>query len=264
MRRDSEVCTPVQARRSHINDTVHHVTSQSALTQLVGKARLATYLKAANGDINRAADLYLWASQLSGALHSQISFVEIAVRNAMDAQLAVWNQSRGFGLDWTAQSGTADPLYSLLRKQLDDARSRALQEASDRGAHHPRHGTGATHDDVVAQLMFGSWVRLVRPISSTESPGRQQTLWADAINKAFPNAPSDEPTRNAIGHQLETLRRLRNRVAHHDNLLEVEVRHRLNGTLALLAKMDKGYPDLALARSTLRRLIRDDPRRHWQ
>lgn len=53
------------------------------------------------------------------------------------------------------------------------------------------------------------------------------------------------------------------RVAHHDNLLQVDVRHRFNGMLSLLAKLDPTFPALAAARSSLRQLTKDDPRRDW-
>ncbi|MFJ1511848.1 hypothetical protein [Cellulosimicrobium funkei] len=83
------------------------------------------------------------------------------------------------------------------------------------------------------------------------------------LHRAFPHADPSQAGRKAIGNQLETLRRLRNRVAHHDNLLDVEVRHRLNGILSLLSKIDPTFPSLAAARSPLRRIIREDPRRTW-
>ena len=236
----------------------------SALERLVSPARLATYLCAADGDLGRASDLYLWAGQLAGALHGQIAFVEIAVRNALDLQLTEWNARKGSTPDWSTAGATVEPLYALLRRQLADARSRAAQEASDRHAEHPRSGTVPSHDDVVAQLMFGSWVKLIRPVSRSESPARQQLLWGAALSAAFPGASSNDSSRQTIGLQLETLRRLRNRVAHHDNLLQVDVRHRLNGMLALLASLDQDYPALAAARSPLRRLIKEDPRRGWQ
>ncbi|MDR6972975.1 hypothetical protein [Leifsonia shinshuensis] len=144
-------------------------------------------------------------------MHAQLSFVEIAVRNAIDERLAEWNAA----------------------------------------------------SDVVAQLMFGTWVKIVRPLSPTESPSRQQFLWAAAVSHAFPHAPSGDDSRVAIGDQLDRLRRLRNRVAHHDNLLDVALKHRLNGMLSLLASLHPDYPPLAVARSTLRQLIGDDPRRTW-
>lgn len=243
--------------------TVPNVASQSPLEQLLGPARLGPYLSAAGGDQAKALELYLWGTQLSGALHAQISFVEIAVRNALDGQLAVWNTAAGYGSDWSAAGRAAEPLYSLLRKQLDEARGRTSREARERPHGHPRHGAGTNHDDVVAQLMFGAWVKLVRPPSASESSNRQETLWHDGLHRAFPNATVNDADRVDLGDQLESLRRLRNRVAHHDNLLQVRLTARLNGMLSLLAKLDSGYPALAMGRSTLRQLIRADPRRAW-
>jgi hypothetical protein len=120
-----------------------------------------------------------------------------------------------------------------------------------------------THDDVVAQLMFGAWVKLIRPISKTESSAPQKQLWTEVLRRAFPDSDQSDAGRRAIGTQLETMRQLRNRVAHHDNLLEVDIRHRQNGALSLLSKVDPALPALAVARSPLRRLVREDPRRSW-
>jgi len=124
-------------------------------------------------------------------------------------------------------------------------------------------GDGVTHDDVVAQLMFGAWVKLIRPLSAAASSQRHRLLWEEAVSSAFPNADTTDAGRILIGGQLETLRRLRNRVAHHDNLLGVEANRRFNGMLSLLTKIDRSYPDLAAARSQLRRLHRQDPRHLW-
>lgn len=202
--------------------TSAQLSQPDALERLVSPARLATYIDAADGDRCRAVDLYLCAAQLAGALHGQIAFVEIAVRNAINIELSAWSVKSGGVPEWSSAGVTVDPLYSLLRRQLVDARNRAAQEMAERPSSHPRCGTPPSHDDVVAQLMFGSWVKLV-----------------------------------------EMLRRLRNRVAHHDNLLQVDVRHRFNGMLSLLAKLDPTFPALAAARSSLRQLTKDDPRRDW-
>lgn len=89
------------------------------------------------------------------------------------------------------------------------------------------------------------------------------TVSGPASQLALAGLLGDDAGRIAIGKQLETLRRLRNRVAHHDNLLEVDVRHRMNGMLSVLATIDDEYPSLAASKSTLRRLAREDPRRAW-
>lgn len=239
------------------------VGQTTGIEALLGPARLATYLNAADGDLQRAQDLYLWATELSGALHAQLSFVELAVRNAIDPRLAAWNTAQGFGADWTADRGAAPLLYELLRKPLTEARSRAAREAAERRRSHPRYRATVTHDDVVAQLMFGAWSKMLHPFSSRESPRRQERLWDEALHLAFPHADQSQAGRREIGDQLDALRRLRNRVAHHDSLLEVNVRGRLNGSFALLAQIDPSLPALASARSSVRRLVHEDPRRAW-
>jgi hypothetical protein len=224
---------------------------------------MAPYMAAANGDLARAADVYLWATELAGALHAQISFVELAVRNALDSQIQAWNVAQGGPAEWTAAGAAQADLYSLLKGSLSQARDRAKSDAAMRGPHHPRHAAQITHDDMVAQLTFGTWVKVLRPLSTTESSARQELLWKDQLHHAFPHAGSDDAARSALGNQLDSIRYLRNRVAHHDNLLTVNVARRLRDMLSVLAKIDQDYATLAMARSTVRRLVREDPRRTW-
>ncbi len=77
------------ARTYH--DALSVVNGQRPIEALAGPVRLAPYLTNAGGDEAKAAELYLWAGDLAGALHSTIAFVEVAVRNSLDAQLAEWN-----------------------------------------------------------------------------------------------------------------------------------------------------------------------------
>lgn len=237
------------------------MASQRSLVALLGWARANVYLAEASGDAVRAGELYMWSTQVSGALHAQLSYVEIALRNAIDPVLASWNAAQpGFGRDWTSEHGTATPLYGLLKDSLSVARKNAEKESQRRPHSHSRHNAPVTHDDMIAQLMFGSWVKLVH---STDGSTRQANLWAAAIHRAFPNVPSIDSERVRLGRQLESMRRLRNRVAHHDNLLGVNVRSRLNESLSLLAKIDRDFPTIAAGQSTLRRLSKSDPRLNW-
>lgn len=237
------------------------MVGQRSLVSLLGSARSGVYLTAAAGDAARAGELYMWSTQVSGALHAQLSYVEIAVRNAIDPVLASWNAAQpGLGRDWTDEHGAAAPLYGLLKDALSVARKNAVKESQRRPHNHGRHNAPVTHDDMIAQLMFGSWVKLVH---STDGSPRQAQLWSHAIHRAFPNVQGSDAERIRLGRQLETMRRLRNRVAHHDNLLQVNIRARLNESLSLLAKIDQDFPTIAAGRSTLRRLSKSDPRLDW-
>lgn len=73
---------------------------------------------------------------------------------------------------------------------------------------------------VVAELTFGFWVYLT-------DPNLEHTLWIPALHKAFlPNKP---PKRADLNRDLEKLRQLRNRVAHHEPIfmMNLVLLHRL-------------------------------------
>jgi len=200
---------------------------------------------------------------MAGALHAQISFVELATRNALDRSLAQWNVAQGGISDWTLEDKTCEPLYTHLKGDLLDARKRAQKEAAARDSGHPRKGLPVTHDDIVAQLMFGTWVKVVIPMSSTESDARHQTLWSGGVSTAFPGVSSSDSGRVSLGRRLDSLRRLRNRVAHHDSILEVNVAARLNDLLSIAHKIDSGYPRLIMGGSQVRSINKEDPRKKW-
>lgn len=238
---------------------------QLPLEKLLGPARSAPYKHAAGGDPGRAGELYRWASELAGTFHSQLAYVEVAVRNAIDAQLVLWNaaQPPAYTGEWTAEGNTAPPLYAVLGSSLGKARSDAAKRAGDRHPNHPRHQAPVTHDDTLAQFMFGTWHKLIHPPAKNDDPAKQQQLWREATSKAFPKAAQDETGRLYIAGKLETLRKLRNRVAHHENLLDVRIRHRLNDILALLGKIDEDYPAIIAKSNPLREIARRDPRMTW-
>lgn len=230
---------------------------------LLSEPRLSPYLNAGEDDPDKAWSLYLWANELAGALHAQIALVEIAVRNAIERELRAWNSSQGGSADWTLHGEAKDPLYTLIKGDLNQARKSALRDANARAAGHPRRGVMPTHNDVIAQLMFGTWVKLLTPLSQTESSMRQELLWATGLNLAFPGSRQTDQGRVKIGHQLDSIRRLRNRVAHHDNILDVKVGHRINEMLSVVHKANPAYPRLVMANSRVRLIAREDPRRQW-
>jgi hypothetical protein len=69
-------------------------------------------------------------------------------------------------------------------------------------------GTGAPVGKVIAELTFGFWPNL---ISKHFHP-----LWSASLHKAFPYA---HVPRRDVHFRLEVIRRLRNRIAHHEPIL---------------------------------------------
>ena len=235
------------------------------ILDLAGSARFAPYLREAHGDIDRARELYLWAADLAGALFSTIAFVEVGLRDAMDRKLRAWNDQQGmdYGEDWALRKGAAPLLYDLVtHKSLAVAQNFAREQSRLRPKTHPRRLAAVTHDDVVSHFMFGTWVYLIKP-RVWNQPQQCQQLWQECLSDAFPYADPSDLGREKLAGQLDRVRKLRNRVAHHENLLSVDIRRRLRDMLGILALIDPKLPDLAMQSNRVRTLVRADPRRSW-
>ena len=235
------------------------------IESFLGSARLAPYLHESSGDIDRAVDLYRWNCNLAGAWHTQFSYFEVMVRNAMDRALADWNQTLELPASWSLRHHANDDLYRLIRSPLKYARRRAESEAQSRSRHqnHPRYGQPVSHDDIVTQLTFGSWSSLLGEGLSWQRACETDTLWYDALHNAFPYARINASGRRYIGKRLERMRQLRNRISHQENLLRINVNDRLRDMLTVLSSIGPNYPTWAMADSRVRQVAREDPRKQW-
>ena len=203
------------------------------------------------------AALYVWQVGMCSAWYEVLAYVEMIVRHALDIELRKWNTTQGNGPDWIANP--AAPLGSILGsrtvRNLQDAAVRAEQNRSvvdpDFGPH-PRQGVPVGHDDLVAQMSFGNLVHLLPNDPPTQQSrqrfasgyNKHEQLWINATSKAFPSLPSVWHNRSwarfstvhpvpraveqgyALSAALERLRRIRNRVGHHEQMFRLRHRHR--------------------------------------
>ena len=166
---------------------------------------LGAYLEAAGGNRRRALWLYLWNTEVSAAFYAPLQELELALRHAFRRQLTAC-----YGEAW----------YDNLAAGLD-ARSRGRVAAAKRAA--APAGQTADPSRVVEKLCFGFWTSLVsRGGRLDESSDRRanyaRTLWAPALRAAFPHRAW--LTRRQAQSALDRVRRLRNRVAHHEPIFE--------------------------------------------
>lgn len=204
-------------------------STAAMLHRNISPARYASYRASTTSDAD-AARLYRWNLEMAGAFHESLSIVEIVLRNAIDRELRVWNTTRRdrTGQDHSSEwvKDPARPLYGLLNnpkfRTYDSAHTRAVQSAQARSANHPRHGHPVSHDDIVANITFGTWVKLL-PKGDPNNPGQNATgptdgLWQNALKNAFPNKPHGP----VIHYWTTRLHQLRNRVAHAEPLMSVD------------------------------------------
>lgn len=226
-------------------------------------------MKSAGYNVDKAEKLYRWNSELSGVLHEQIGIFEVIVRNAMDRSLSAWCQTHYGTGDWTSDQIPSNDVHVLVAKPLRRAREQAVQASHNRRPGHPRKGVTPGHDDVVAQLTLGSWSTLLgeSPACSTNvKKTAAKNLWSDAFGSSFSVSPAASSTasenqRREIGSKLQRITELRNRVAHHENLLEVRAKSRLNDMIAVITALDPRAVHWFINGNKVRSVAGADPRR---
>ncbi|QAY70477.1 hypothetical protein [Xylanimonas protaetiae] len=238
-------------------------TTTDLIVQSLHVSRFGTYARAAGGDMKLALRLYLWNLDLAAAFHSCLSVTEVLLRNAMDAQLRTWNaaQARADGGTFPAEwlDDAAKPLHSLTSGARSTARVNAGKARAARPTEHPRKHEPITHDDVLAQLTFGVFVRLLPTTDVDDKTHRgRQVLWDEALAQAFPGA-KDDPEGKIIASRVGRIHALRNRVAHMEPLLEVNVKARHRDMIQIVGAIDPRLQGWFASVSQLHEVVRRRP-----
>lgn len=167
-----------------------------ALEQAISAERLDGYVRSAEGNRIIAIRLYERNTHLSGALYGVIQGLEVCLRNAIHRVLC-----SAYSVDWYEH-------MPMLVYPLPDK----LQTAKDSII---RQGKLLTPGRVVAELSFGFWTALF---------GRkyEKRLWVPHLHKAFPVKPP-MLDRSDVATRLDGIRKLRNRIAHHEPILHYKL-----------------------------------------
>jgi hypothetical protein len=176
-------------------------------------------MKVAFNDANLARALYVWNREISSAFFEDISVLEVALRNAVHRAL-----SERYGDDWY----TAGPL-------LDSRAVKDLADAWERIPANQRSNlatNGKIHGRVVANCMFGFWTNLLDAGGPTGQPAPRDrvdydTLWSTKqLTKVFKGLRAvaketeEKPTRAWVHHQVKEVKDIRNRISHHESLVD--------------------------------------------
>jgi len=165
----------------------------AALRASLSEPRFSTYLSKANGDEAFAFALYLYNARLAEAFLFPLGVSEITLRNAVDGVLV-----RRFGANWQVDAEFRD---GMLTPESRGALNKAMDRAGsgDRGK-------------LIAELTFDFWSNLFRVDYAD--------FWRTHANIAFPGLVRGEGRRE-IQAIVKEINRLRNRVAHHEPILDM-------------------------------------------
>lgn len=171
---------------------------------MVPRLRFQIYTKAAGGSLLDAARLYVLDAELRGAILERVHFVEVSLRDAFHRTL-----SSAYGEHWFRG-----------RKVILDDRTRArFSEAEGRVS-----GASVTPARVIAEVSLGGWGELLdvgstsdgRPNALAGRADYESDLWAGRLETLFRPAVATRQDAAAI---VRRVRRLRNRVAHHESVI---------------------------------------------
>ena len=160
-----------------------------ALIRATSEERFATYLNLANGDSARAFQLYTRNTALGAAFHGPLQTLEVTLRNAVHEAMTA-----SYGTGWIDNA----PLQGVERSRLDESVRLLASE-----------GHSQTPGRVIAASSFGFWIALF-------AKRYDATLWRTALRRVF----GANMSRSNAHQQLDRLRTLRNRIAHHEPIMQ--------------------------------------------
>ena len=170
----------------------------SELERIVSEERLNRYVRACSGDIHLAWKLYEDNIEVSEALFGILHILEVSLRNSIHTEMKVpFTDSWLYGeiqIPWLPLGNVLTWSRPMVR-MVDKARDAAGQDAPV--------------GKVIAELSFGFWPSLL-------TRNFHAALWTRCLHRAFPNI--DVP-RHRLHLRLETIRHLRNRIAHHEPII---------------------------------------------
>lgn len=175
-----------------------------AVQSSVPRQRFRRYTSAADGSLLDAARLYVLDAEMRGAALELIHFAEVALRDAFHKTLAA-----AYGQHWF--QGTNVILDDRTLERFADAQGRITTVA-------------ATPDRIIAEVSLGGWGELLEIGGTSTGRGRalagradyESTLWDEKLEVLFAGVAD---TRLEAAALVRRVRRLRNRVAHHESVL---------------------------------------------
>jgi hypothetical protein len=166
--------------------------------KILSQARLSRFLKACNGDKQKALQLYRLNIKLSQNFYAILSMFEVALRNAINIHYSHHFSDK----EWLKNQCIGNGFLNNNAFQTGRFKSKKKVDSAIREL-----GVRYTHDRVIASLSLGFWVNLFAPI--------QFRLAGQNLHKIFSNRPKGTLPRQIFA-ELNIILDFRNRVAHHE------------------------------------------------
>ena len=174
------------------------------LAVAISNGRFEPYSRSRTRTSATAHATYAWNIALCESLYPALNCFEVALRNSVHSA----------AID---QFGTEYWFNSRLRKDESDRLNILRSRINFSGNTIPSAG------ELVSGLILGFWVSLFKG-------HYERVLWPLLLPAVFPYAPRKQRSRREISKRVDSIRRLRNRVFHHEpiwHLPDLPEQHRL-------------------------------------
>lgn len=166
--------------------------SAVALTRVLSSPRLEAYRLSPSDTPRVLIGRYRWNVALCMSLYAPLEYLEVAFRNSLHEALTAFKRTP----TW----------YDLSPAWLSSREQGAIAAAKTELGN---HGKPLEPGRLVAELSFGFWTSLL-------SRSYEQVIWPPLLKPVFPNMPRQERTRHRVADRMHQVRKLRNRVFHHE------------------------------------------------
>jgi hypothetical protein len=184
----------------------------STVWGLLSEPRMAPYLRDAGGDQGAALALYEWSARTSAAAFELVGHLEVLLRNALDRALRQHFREDQCGIPWFL---LPTPGGDHVAEPVAAVRERLRPQGKE-----SRH-------QILAGLSFGFWSGLLG--------SKYEDLWRATLRHAFPNSSG---SRKQVSVAVERVRKFRNRLAHHDSVINVDVPFEIRQIIELARYID--------------------------
>jgi hypothetical protein len=197
--------------------------------------RLASYEVAAGGDRDLALRLYEWNAEVSAAFMCPLHHAEVLLRNRIHDVMTA------------AYPDNPEPWFKQDNIFVGEKGPRLIAEAVDRLK---RDKADVTTGRIIASVSFGFWNGLfVRSYSN---------LWAQTLNRCF--AEHGPRKRERVVEATESIKIFRNRLAHHERIIQYDLRARHDDLVKLAMWIDPEAREWILGQSKVLELLGRRPR----
>jgi hypothetical protein len=163
------------------------------IEKIISRERIEPYLKHHGNDFEKALLHYKSNILISESFYPLLAILEVGLRNSIDYQL-----TRRFNdKNWFENIEFVRIASRFQIDRISDARTNIMSEKKE-----------ITSGRIISELSFGFWTSLF-------DTRFDMSLWK-SLRLSFPNCPKNIRKRKTMSSKFNGIRRLRNRIFHHE------------------------------------------------